>query len=256
MTKHLVIPDEHYYPEDNFRRCIALGKFIVDQQPDVIVRIGDIWDMPSLCSYDKGKRGMVFKNVRADIEAGHKAEKLIFGPMLKLNEELASKKKKQYNPRIIKIMGNHEFRVARLLDLEPRWDGSVSMDDFRTRLPIQEEIVPFLDMIEIDGIGYSHYFSSGVQGRPFSSARAMLQKTGSSLIMGHVHILDHALLTKPNGKRIRGMFAGSFHDPDHKGFAGPQVDSAWWNGIIQLHNVNDGDFDIEEISVRRLLQDY
>ncbi len=254
--KHLVIPDEHYFPGDNLRRCDSLGQFIVEHQPDVIVRIGDIWDMPSLCSYDKGKRGMVFKNVKDDLEAGHKAEKRIFAPMLKLNADLAARKKKQYTPRIVKILGNHEYRVARLLEMEPRWDGSISMDDFKTRLPIQEEIVPFLEMVEIDGVGYSHYFSSGVQGRPFSSARAMLQKTGSSLTMGHVHTLDHALLTKPNGGRIRGLFAGSFHDPDHKGFAGPQVDKAWWNGIIMKHDVNNGDYDIEEISVRRLLAEY
>lgn len=253
---HLFIPDEHYYPGDDFHRCEALGNYIVKHQPKAIVRIGDMWDMASLSSYDRGKKEMVLRNVKDDIESGHFAEQLIFGPMIAMNAELAKKKKKQYTPLIIKQLGNHEFRVKRLLSYEPQWEGSVSMDDFNTRLPIKEVVIPFQEMSIIDGIAYSHFFPSGVKGNPFSSARSMVMKTGMSCSMGHVHTLDHALMTKPNGERIRGMFGGSFHDPNHRSFAGPMVDNLWWNGIIHKRNVRNGSYDLEEISVERLIAEY
>jgi len=253
---HLVIPDEHYYHGDNYRRCKALGAFIAEHRPDVIIRLGDMWDMPSLCSYEKGKKEMVFKNVKYDLEAGHKAEEYLFSPLLDLNGKLAKLKKTLYKPLIIKLMGNHEQRVQRLLDYEPKWEGSVSMKDFETRLPIVEHIVPYMDYANIDGIYYSHHWASGVQGRPFASARAMLSKRGVSCTMGHSHSLDHAVLVKPSGDMIRGLIAGCFQDPEHKGFGGLQVDNLYWNGIFMKHGVKNGSYDLEEISVKRLIQNY
>lgn len=256
MTSHLVIGDYHTYKGDKMRRFDALSKLIANRQPDVIVFMGDQADMPSLCSYDKGRKEMVFKNVKDDIEALHKAEKHIFAEMFKLNERRSMLKRKHYKPFVVKILGNHEYRVQRLLDYEPQWEGSVSMDDFNTRLPIDEMVVPFKDFVEVDGVHYSHIWASGVMGRPFSSARAMVSKRGVSCTMGDTHTLDVATLTKPNGCRIRGLVAGSFHDPDFESFAGPQVDNIWFNGVLYKHNVDDGDYDLEEIQVNRLLKEY
>lgn len=253
---HLIIPDDHAYPGDNFRRFEWLGNYILQHQPEVIVTIGDRWEMASLCSYDKGKKGFVFKNVKDDIEAGHQAESLIFGPMLQYNSMRLKNGKKQYKPIIVKCIGNHEFRVKRLLELEPRWEGSVSMESFNTRLNIEETVIDYLDFKILDGVCYSHLFVSGVQGRPFSSARAMVNKKGMSCTMGHTHTLDHATLTKPTGDLIRGLVCGSYHDPDHAGFAGAQVDSIWWNGLIHKHGVINGDYDLEEVSIRRMAEQY
>jgi hypothetical protein len=249
---HLVLPDDHAMPDDNFRRFEWLGNYIMEHMPAVIVKIGDSWDMPSLCSYDQGKKEFVFKNVRDDIEAGHKAEELMFGQIVQYNNTMSKWKKKQYNPLILKCIGNHEVRVAKLLSYEPRWEGSVSMDDFRTRLDLKENIVDYLDFAILDNIAYSHLFVSGVQGRPAASARAMLAKKGMSCTMGHTHIWDTAELTKPTGERARALICGSFHDPDNKGFAGAQTDKIWNNSITHKHDVLNGDYDLEEVSINRL----
>jgi hypothetical protein len=253
---HLVIPDPHAYPDDDFRRFTWLGQYIMDTRPEVIVNLGDMWEMESLCSYEKGKRNYVFKNVRDDIESGHHAEALMFEPLLKYNETQIKNKKKQYRPTYIKLMGNHEYRVKRLLDLEPKWDGSVSMDSFNTRLDLDEIVIPYLDFIIIDDVAYSHLFVSGTQGRPYSSARAMLMKKGMSCTMGHTHLLDHALMTKPTGAMCRGLIAGSFHDPKHKSFAGAQADLMWYNGLIHKRSVFKGSYDLEEVSIDRLERMY
>ena len=57
----LVIPDCHAAPEYDNDRFTALGNFIVDEQPNIIVCLGDFGDMPSLSSYDKGTKGVVVK---------------------------------------------------------------------------------------------------------------------------------------------------------------------------------------------------
>lgn len=256
MRDHLVIPDDHAYPGDNFRRYDWLGRYILEHQPDVIIKLGDSWDMPSLCHYDKGKKNFVFKNLKDDIEAGHEAERRLFTPLLEYQSTMRRWKKKSYSPLIVKIIGNHEYRVQKLLEYEPRWEGTVSLDTFKTRLPLREEIVDFLDYKIIDGVAYSHYFVSGVMGRPFSSASALISKRAMSCTMGHTHILDTANLIQPTGKLVRGLIAGSFHDKDHKSFAGPQVDKIWWNGIIHKRNVQEGVYDLEEISIERLEEMY
>jgi hypothetical protein len=256
MTKHLVVGDYHTYDGDNLRRFTALGNLIVAEQPDAIIFMGDQADMASLCSYDKGRKDMVFKNVKKDIEAMHIAEKEIFKPLLSMNKSLAIKKRKQYTPLVVKVLGNHEYRVQRLLDYHPEWEGSVSMDSFATRLNINEIVVPFKEYINVDDIHYSHIWASGVMGRPFASARAMIAKRGVSCTMGDTHTLDVATLSKPDGSRIRGLVAGSFHDPEYASFAGPQVDNIWYNGVMLKHNVKAGDYDLQEISVERLLEEY
>ena len=85
MVDHLIIPDDHAHPEDNFRRYEWASNLIMERQPEVIVKIGDSWDMSSLCTYDTGKKSFVFKNVKEDTEAGHYSEELLFGPIVEHN---------------------------------------------------------------------------------------------------------------------------------------------------------------------------
>ena len=212
--------------------------------------------MGSLCSYDKGKKSYVFKNIKDDIEAGHQAEELVFGPMIKYNKTRTRWKKKHYKPTIIKVIGNHEARVEKLLEYEPKLEGMVSMNDYMTRLPISEEVIPFLDIAVLNDVAYSHYFVSGTMGRPVSSARALVNKKHMSCTMGHTHLIDSHVDVKPTGQKVRGLICGSFHEEDHESFAGPQADDIWWNGIVHKHNVLEGDYDMEEISVMRLKKDF
>jgi len=256
MVDHVIIPDAHAVPGENPRRFIALGNYLKAHKPDVIVNIGDWWDMHSLCSYDKGKKDFVLRSISDDLEVGHAAEELAFGWIPEEREKRLRGKRKQYDPLCLKVLGNHEYRLKRLLDYDPRLEGPFSMDDFNTRLDINEEIIPYLDHGIVDNIAYSHFFVSGVQGRACASANAMINKKGMSCTMGHTHVLDHAIRVKPTGEMFRGLICGSFHDPDHVGFAGAQVDAVWWNGIIHKRNVKNGSYDLEEISVEQLLENY
>src|SRR5678815_3013028 len=70
--KHLVIPDTQVRPGVPIEHARWIGRYIADKGPDVVVHLGDHWDMPSLSSYDslakKVARGTAKK---ADIDSGN-----------------------------------------------------------------------------------------------------------------------------------------------------------------------------------------
>jgi len=70
--KHLVIPDCQVKPGQSVKYLENIGKYIAEKQPEVIVCIGDFADMPSLSSYDVGKKSFEGRTYKADVKAVHK----------------------------------------------------------------------------------------------------------------------------------------------------------------------------------------
>ena len=54
--KHMVIGDTQQKPRADRRILRWLGQYAVEQKPDVIVHMGDHWDMAGLSYYDRGTR--------------------------------------------------------------------------------------------------------------------------------------------------------------------------------------------------------
>src|ERR1035437_3365549 len=65
---HLIIPDCQVHSGVPTQHLEWVGKYIAQKRPDVIVCIGDFADMPSLCSYDKGKKSFEGRRYVLDIE--------------------------------------------------------------------------------------------------------------------------------------------------------------------------------------------
>ena len=84
MRKHMVIPDCQIKPGHSVQYLKWIGQYIVDKQPDVIVCIGDFADMPSLSSYDTGKKAFEGRTYKADIKAVHKAMDALTAPLVRL----------------------------------------------------------------------------------------------------------------------------------------------------------------------------
>ena len=75
--RHLVIPDVQSKPGVTNEHLAWIGQYIADKRPDVIVQIGDFADLPSLSSYDVGKKSFEGRRYKSDLEASHVAmEKL------------------------------------------------------------------------------------------------------------------------------------------------------------------------------------
>src|SRR5659263_67511 len=73
-------------------------------------------------------------------------------------------------------LGNHENRIARAVNDDPKLDGVLSVDALEYE-KFGWEVIPFLQIVTIEGIAFSHYFVTGVAGRAAGTAAAQLRKT-------------------------------------------------------------------------------
>jgi len=246
MSTHLVIPDSHAHPDFDNRRYTMLGLLIHDLKPDVVVDIGDWFDMPSLCSYDRGKKSFEGRSYKRDIEAGLDAQDRMMHEIKKYKKKL---------PRFVRTLGNHENRVNRAVELDRVLDGTIGTDDFMSKEYGFEEY-PFLEAVDIDGIDYSHYFVTGVSGRPIGGehpAYSLLTKRFKSSTCGHVHTFDYCIRTGGRDK-LHGAVVGVYQDY-HADYAGPAND-IWNPGIVVKRGVENGAYDIEHISLKRIEEAY
>lgn len=249
---HLIIPDTQVKPGVDTKHLTWAGKYIVDERPDVIVHLGDHWDMPSLSYFDKGQLAMEGRRVLADIDAGNAGMHKLLQPLKQLQAKQRKWKEKIYKPRLVFIFGNHEHRIIREAEGNPSLDGFLNFD----RLHLREwETVPFRDWIEIDGIHYSHFFYNPFTGKPYGGMiDTRIKNVGFSFTQGHVQGFRYGQRELNNGSLVNGLVAGSFylHDEDYKG---PQANKHW-RGIVMKHCVRDGEYDIEQISIERLEELY
>ena len=256
MTTHLVIGDPHAKPGVDNERFEWLGKFVLDRRPDVIVDIGDWADMPSLSSYDKGRRSFEGRRYSADIAAAIDAREAFNRPIEAFNARRRANGKKQYLPRKVSTLGNHEYRIVRATDLSPELDGTLSLDDLQHER-FGWERHDYTEVVNVDGINYSHFFASGILGRAIGGehpAASLLKKQFASCVAGHSHIRDFSERTRADGSRICALVAGCFFE-HWEDYAGPANDM-WWRGLVMLHNVQDGVFNPEFIPLERLRRKY
>ena len=248
-----MIPDTQCKEGISFEYLTWIGEYIVAKQPDVVVQIGDFNDLPSLCSYDVGKKNFEGKRYKSDIAAGKWAMGIMLEPMRKYNAQHGRNKKKQYNPEMILTLGNHEDRITRAIESDPKLDGTLSLDDLGYK-EAGWDVHPFLQPVVIDGVIYSHFFPSGQMGRPCSSARALLTKHHMSCVAGHQQGRDIAYGRRADGKSITAIIAGSYYEHDES-YLSPFTNKHW-RGVFVLHEVHDGEFDEMCVSISYLKRKY
>ena len=253
MSKHIIIPDTQVKEGVPLEHLTWAGKYIVEKKPDVVVMIGDFADMESLSSYDVGKKSFEGRRYKIDIAAAHYGMELLLSPLWEYNARSKKNHEKQYNPRLVLTLGNHEDRINRVVESDPKWDGIVSTNDLAYR-DYGWEVVPYLEPIIIDGVAYCHYFTSGIMGRPVTSASALINKKHQSCVMGHVQGRQIAYGTRADGTQITGLFVGGFyqHDEAYLRWQG----NKHWRGIWVLHEVNNGSFDEMPVSLNYLKHKY
>lgn len=249
---HLVIPDVQVKPGVPNEHLLWIGRFIVDKKPDVIVCIGDFADMPSLSSYDKGKKSYEGRTYDKDIKAAHEAMALLLGPLREYNRK--RNQQRRYKPRMVLTLGNHENRIERAIEEDRKLEGTIGLRDLKYE-EFGWEVYPFLEVVVIDGIAYSHYFTSGEKGNAVSSARALATKKHMSCTMGHNQKTDLDMSQRrADGKQIIGLFCGCcyLHDEAYLGPQGNKVNRQ----IVVKHEVDDGSYDPMFVSLDYLKRTY
>lgn len=211
MTTHMVIPDCQIKPGLDLSHLTWAGRYAAEKKPDTIIILGDFADMESLSSYDVGKKVFEGRTYLADIEAAKEGMYAFMAPILEEQARLRTNKQKIWKPRLVLTLGNHEARITTAINNDRKLDGLISIDDLDYEA-YGWEVIPFLEVINIDGILYSHYFVTGVMGRPVGSARMLVTKKHMSCTMGHVQSTEIDLSQRRgDGKPIIGLFAGIYY---------------------------------------------
>jgi hypothetical protein len=251
--KILVLPDVQAKPWIDFTYLRRIGQYILEKRPDKVVCIGDFADMPSLSSYDKGKKSFEGRRYKLDIEASLDAMRALLGPLEEFNEAARSSGAPEYLPEKIMTLGNHENRIARAINDDPMLDGVLSVKDLEYE-DFGWRVIPFLEVEVIDGIAFSHFFVSGVMGRPVSTAQACLTKKHMSCVQGHQQGLQIATGYRGDGQLLTSIIAGSCyeHDEDYMSAQG----NKHWRGLLMLHDVRDGVFDLMPVSLSYINKKY
>jgi hypothetical protein len=246
----LVLPDVQAKPGIDFSYLSRIGQYAVDKKPDVIVQIGDFADMPSLSSYDKGKKSFEGRRYKRDIEAAQFAMQAFLKPINAHNETHS----KPYKPRMVLTLGNHEERILRACNEDPKLDGVLSIKD----LAYEEygwEVYQFLETVIVEGVAFSHYFVSGVMGRATGTAQAQLKAANMSCFSGHQQGKQIAYARRADGAILTSIISGSCYEHDEH-FLGPQINRQHWRGFFMLHDVKNGTFDEMPVSLSFINQRY
>lgn len=235
MSTHLLIPDVQTKPGVSNKHLSWIGKYIVDRRPDTIIQIGDFSDVPSLSSWDKGKKAFEGKRFRKDMDATHTSMDLLMEPIAKA---------RGYNPKLILTLGNHEDRITRAVENMAELEGSIGLDDLRYS-DYGWDVHPFLEVATVDGIAYSHFFPRAASGKVVQcrngapNAKAQLVREGRSCTSGHQQGIDIACL--PLAGRLQwGLIAGSCYMHE-EGYLGPQGNKHW-QGVVLKVGVNKGSY--------------
>jgi hypothetical protein len=251
--KHMIIPDCQVRDGDDFGYLERIGHYLVEKQPDKVVCLGDFADLPSLSSYDVGKKAFEGRRYRLDVQAVHRAMETLLAPLQAYNRKAIKNHKERYNPELILTLGNHENRINRAVNDDPKLDGTIGVGD----LGYEEfgwKVHPFLDVVVVDGIAYSHYFTTGLLGRPCTTASAQLAKKHMSCVAGHQQGLQIATAHRADGARLTSIISGSCyeHNEDYLSSQG----NNHWRGLLMLHDIKDGQFDVMSVSLDYLRKKY
>jgi hypothetical protein len=242
---HLVIPDTQVKPGVPVDHLTWIGQYIADRKPDVIVHLGDHWDMPSLSMHDQaGSLAMEGARYEDDVQAGNAAFTAMCKPW----------QGGEYAPECHLLTGNHEQRIERAINRDPRYAGTIGyhhLNAARCGFTVHD----FLKIAAIDGIWYAHYMPNPLSGRPWGGTiDNRLNKIGHSFTQGHEQTYRHGSRYLANGIEQHGLVAGAcyLHDERYKGYQG----NHHWRGVVVKHEVRDGTYDIMRVSLGYLCRRY
>lgn len=245
--RHIYVPDTQIRKGVPIDHIAWIGQYVADHGCDELILAGDWWDMPSLSMHDAlGSLPMEGARYEDDIAAGNAALELFVKPIDRLP--------KAKRPRRRITLGNHEDRIDRAIMRDPRYAGTIGIHHINaSRLGF--EVHPFLEVVDVDGIWYSHYFAQPLSGRPYGgTVDNRLNKIGHSFTQGHEQVFRYSPRTLANGQEQHGLVAGAayLHAEAYKGLQG----NRHWRGIVVKHEVSNGSYDLMRVSLGYLCRRY
>jgi hypothetical protein len=217
------------------------------ENPDdnvTVIDIGDFEDMPSLSSYDIGKRCYEGRRYQKDIQAAREARAEFGDAIARVNNKRKAAKRRAISPRLVSLGGNHfERRIERAIEDSPLLEGTISVQDGGAE-EFGWEYIPFLTPKEIDGIAYVHYWQGRGTSQPVGMgkypAQTLLREKHCSTVVGHNHIWDVAVGRDGRGRKLFALSAGCYLDPQQDEHYAGQNNRDWTRCITILYDVVEG----------------
>ena len=246
VKTHIVIPDTQTKSGVPTQHMGWIGQYIKDEYGGAdltVIHLGDHWDMPSLSSYDKGRKAMENRRYIKDIDAGNDAWEAMIAPW------------RGVKARRVFLMGNHEERIVRAAESDAQMEGWVDLNNLQVVQDGVWEVHDFLDPVTIDGITYAHYFVNPMTGRPLAGANVetRLKTVGHSFTMGHQQGFKYGEHYTIRGTH-HGLVAGSCYIHEEDYLTGQVLN--YWRGIVVCHNVRQGEYDLMKVSLDYLSRRY
>lgn len=224
-------PDAHCVPGHDARPVAAIARWFAEEGVDFVVNIGDFSDMPSLSSYDKGKRKMEGNRVAVDLAYTEECVALF-------DQQLGG-----HDPYKIMTLGNHEERLLRLEADDAQMEGAFGDDPWGYHAA-GYHVYDYLDIVKINGVAFSHAFVNpeslmgSIQG---GSANIRMKNIGFPHVAGHQHgPLIHGQRMLGDGKPLSTLIIGCAHTENHSYWGkGKEV----YRGAAILRNVRNGSYD-------------
>lgn len=235
---HIVIPDCQVAPGRDISYLADVGQYIIDKKPDTVICIGDFWDFPSLNSHEaKGGKFLEGKRIKEDITYGIKAMEMLLKPIVDYNKKANEGHRQRYKPTLHFTMGNHEHRLTRLINECPQLEGLFSLEDLKLK-SFGWKVHDFLEVVEVDGICYTHYVASPNSPRALGNAKAISNAMHRSTIVGHAQVLDYYYLPSRirGGVPIQSIICGACYLGEEP-YRGAQ-NQEFFRGIIRLSGVD------------------
>lgn len=242
--------------KDRFR---AVGSHVHAEKPDVVVSIGDLEDMPSLAAHAGSRavggagsnRSHINKRLDKDLQSLDEALALMNMTTDIANRRHISSRRRDriWELRRVFICGNHEMRVEKVPEYQPEMQGLIGIKLVQEIVEARGwEFVPYLDRISIEGILFSHYFTSGPMGRAVGINQA-LNQLSESCVWGHTHRFGYDTRKSAAGRSLHALCLPTFKPTNR---LQPHEES----GVVWLNEARKGDFQIARVSTRKLLNQY
>ncbi len=194
-TRVLAIGDAHDSPRlPDKSRFRWFGAYAADSRPDIVLSIGDLASLDSLCSYERNDtyRGKSKPTFGEDMAS------------LRLALDAFKEGVNGYRPELHITLGNHEDRIVSFSDRTPEVYGMLT-DNLHTVLTDKGwSYSPFGAHHYIGGVAFTHVPLNGL-GKPYGGMHAENQIARDSLcdvVYGHSHKKVNKDYPKLDGRKL------------------------------------------------------
>jgi len=259
MNNTLILPvgDCHVTNGQNLDRFDYLGQLILEKQPDIIVLMGDFLTLNCLSFWDKSKkRKMEGRRYQAEIKAGNIALNKMLGPTVKLQKRQRKNKVRQYKPELVYLMGNHEERLERYLDIDPSFEGIINIEE---NLHLHDRgflVFPYKSYYMNNGIHYTHIpFNKLREIAGVNVCRTAQTVCVGSTIFAHTHELNVSNIHRAGQTHLQQLLNCGCYFEETEEYAQGHLTN-YWKGVCMLNNYKEGRFDIQTYSLGHLRRTY